>query len=326
MSENKEITVMENNLTLERDSYEIRKMICIIRGKQIMMDSDLAVLYQVDTGNLNKAMKRNQKRFPEDFCFQLSKEEYENLKFQNGSSSEEGHGGRRKLPYVYTEQGTAMLSAVLHSDIAIQVSIRIMKTFVEMRKYLADNSLLLEKVNNLEVRQIEAGLKQERFSQQTNERFEQVFNYIESRKENHQKIFYDGQVFDAFSLMTELVQQADRDIILIDGYVDIVTLNILAKKKAGVKVICYTLPNAKLTQQDIINFNAQYAGLEVKRTKAFHDRFLLLDGIKGYHVGASLKDAGKKCFAINGLQDIGVIKDLMQRAALTSESLKGASS
>ncbi|MDE6713496.1 MAG: ORF6N domain-containing protein [Lachnospiraceae bacterium] len=309
---------MDEKTTVVAASDKIQRLIYVVRGKQVMMDSDLAMLYRVETGNLNKAMKRNQERFPEEFCFQLTKEEYEDLKFQIGSSSDSEHGGRRKLPYVYTEQGIAMLSAVLRSDIAIRVSIQIMKTFVELRRYLAHGAFLLEKVNDLEIKQIESDRKRDEFEQKTDKRFEEVFDYIASHEESNQKIFFDGQIFDAFRLMTELILQAEKNIILIDGYVDVATLNILSKKKNCVDVCIYTLPSARMTVQDINNFNAQYPNLEVKRTTAFHDRFLMIDEEKGYHIGASLKDAGKKCFGINKIEDIGVIKDILQRAKLTS--------
>lgn len=316
MTEDKTISVEATEI-VELDSNDIQNLIYVIRGKQVMLDSDLAMLYNVETGNLNKAMKRNQRRFPEDFCFQLTKEEYENLIFQIGSSSDSSHGGRRKLPFVYTEQGIAMLSAVLRSDVAIQVSIRIMQTFVEMRKYLATNALLLQKVNNLETKQLETDLAIKAIEQQTNEKFDKVFDYIASHGEDNQKIFFDGQIFDAFSLMTELIQQADNSIVLIDGYVDVATLNILAKKKDSVKVICYTLPNAKITNQDILNFNAQYPDLEVKRTTVFHDRFLIIDDKLAYHIGASIKDAGKKCFGINKIEDEETISNIINRASHT---------
>ena len=220
--------VIEQNseiLTTEK----IQGLIYVVRGKQVMLDNDLALLYQVDTGNLNKAMKRNYKRFPENFCFQLTKEEYSNLKFQNGISSYVEHGGRRTLPYVYMEQGIAMLSAVLRSDIAIQVSIKIMKTFVELRRYLAHGALLLEKVNELEIKQLESDYKRKEVEQKTEKRLDEVFDYI----------------------------------VLIDGYVDVITLNLLSKKKKCVDVCIYTLPNARLTIQDIVIFNAQYPNLEV---------------------------------------------------------------
>lgn len=316
MTEDKTISVEATEI-VELDSNDIQNLIYVIRGKQVMIDCDLAMLYKVETGSLNRAMKRNIKRFPEDFCFQLTKDEYDNLRFQIGISSESEYGGRRYMPYVYTEQGIAMLSAVLRSDVAIQVSIRIMQTFVEMRKYLATNALLLQKVNNLETKQLETDLAIKAIEQQTNEKFDKVFDYIASHEEDNQKIFFDGQIFDAFSLMTELIQQADNSIVLIDGYVDVATLNILAKKKDSVKVICYTLPNAKITNQDILKFNAQYPDLEVKRTTVFHDRFLIIDDKLAYHIGASIKDAGKKCFGINKIEDDETIRNLINRASQT---------
>lgn len=303
---------MANETIVQVTTDRIQSLIYFIRGKQVMMDSDLAILYQVETGNLNKAMKRNQKRFPEEFCFQIKKDEYDNLIFQNGSSSGV-HGGRRTLPYVYTEQGIAMLSAVLRSEAAIQVSIQIMKTFVELRRYLAHGAFLMEKVNHLEIRQRESDQKRERFEERTEKQLEEVFNYIASHEESNQKIFYDGQIFDAFVLLIKLIGEAEHDIILIDGYVDIITLNLLSKKD-NVKVCIYTYPSTRITSQDIINFNAQYPSLEVKRTTAFHDRFLIIDDIYGYHIGASLKDAGKKCFGINKIDDKEVIDGLLRRA------------
>ena len=192
------------------------------------MDSDLAMLYQVDTGALNRAVKRNKKRFPDDFCFQLTEEEL--LRCQNGISKKdasEGRGGRRYMPYAFTEQGISMLSAILRSDVAINVSIGIMRAFVEMRKFLATNSLILNRIDDLEVKQLQ-------YQKSTDERFDKVFQYIEDHAESEQKVFFDGQIYDAFSLITSIIQKAQKEIILIDGYVDIDTLNILAKKNAGV--------------------------------------------------------------------------------------------
>lgn len=306
----------EKDTMVPNNVIEIQNLIYVIRRKQVMLDCDLAMLYHVETKNLNKAMKRNEKRFPEEFCFQLTKEEYEYLRFQFGTSNEQG--GRRYLPYVFTEQGIAMLSAVLKSEIAIQVSIRIMNTFVEMRKYMAGNMLILDKVNILERQQIDTNIQMKTFEEKTDTRFEQIFEYISTHKEGNQKIFFAGQIYDAFSFLTNLVQQSEKSIILIDGYVDVGTLNILAKKKENVDVVCYALPSARITHQDILNFNTQYGRLDVKRTNAFHDRFLILDELIGYHIGASLKDAGKKCFGINKIEDVGVIRDLIQRAEVTN--------
>lgn len=295
-------------VSIEVSESTIRNLIYVVRGKQVMLDSDLAMLYQVETGNLNKAMKRNIKRFPEEFCFQLTKEEYENLIFQNGISSLNGYGGRRSLPYVFTEQGIAMLSAVLRSDVAIQVSIRIMNTFVEMRHFLANNSLILNRINELEIHQ--------KF---TDDKIEQIFEYIHQHEENVQSIFFDGQIYDAFSLFTSLVSMAEKRLILIDNYVDIGTLNIMTKKKANVNVQIYTLERSKLSNADVEKFNQQYPTLEVKYTNTFHDRFLFLDEKMAYHIGASLKDAGKKCFGINKIEDPKIMKDILERLKIESE-------
>lgn len=301
----------KDTASVEMTQFNIENLIYVIRDKQVMLDSDLAVLYQVETGNLNKAMKRNQKRFPEDFCFQLSKEEFENLKFQSGSSFSDvnGYGGRRYMPYVYTEQGISMLASVLRSEIAINVSIRIMRTFVEMRRFIANNALLFERISAVELRQLE-------YQKQTDEKLEQIFDYISEHEESNQKIFFEGQIYDAFSLIVSLIQKAEKEIMLIDGYVDVGTLNLLSKKKKSVSVTIYTQKQTRLSKTDVENFNAQYPNLEVKYTKVFHDRFLILDREIAYHVGASLKDAGKKCFGISLIQDAGIIKDILQRLEL----------
>ncbi len=221
-------------------------------------------------------------------------------------------GGRRYLPYVFTEQGIAMLSAILRSDVAIQVSINIMKSFVEMRRFIANNSLLFERISTVELRQLE-------YQKQTDEKLEQIFEYISEHEESSQKVFFDGQIYDAFSLIVSLIQKAEKEITLIDGYVDVGTLNLLSKKKSDVAVTIYMQKQTKLTKADVKNFNAQYPTLKIKCTKIFHDRFLILDRTTAYHVGASLKDAGKKCFGINLIQDAGIIKDILQRLELETE-------
>lgn len=217
-----------------------------------------------------------------------------------------GSGGRRYRPYMFTEQGIAMLSGILRSDIAIQVSIRIMNSFVEMRRFIANNALLFEKVSNIELKQLE-------YQKSTDEKFDKVFQYIENHAESEQKIFFDGQIYDAFSLIVSIIQKAQREIVLIDSYVDIDTLNILSKKITGVNVKVITYSNAILSNTDIANFNAQYPNLIVKRTQVFHDRFIILDGSKVYHIGASIKDAGKKCFGISMILDHGIVTDLLTR-------------
>ena len=265
------------------ETKDIKSLIYVVRGQQVMLDSDLAMLYQVETKVFNQAVSRNIERFPENFRFQLTKEEFDALRSQIATSN--GRGGRRYRPYMFTEQGIAMLSGVLRSDVAVQVSIRIMNTFVEMRHFIANNALLFEKVSDIELKQLE-------YQKSTDEKFDKVFQYIEDHAESEQKIFFDGQIYDAFSLITSIIQKAQKEIILIDGYVDVDTLNILAKKNDGVDVKIYTYANAQLTNRDAANFNAQYPTLTVKKTQAFHDRFIVLDGKTAYHIGASIKDAG----------------------------------
>lgn len=187
-----------------------------------------------------------------------------------------------------------MLSAVLNSDIAIQVSIQIMTAFIEMRKFLVNNAVLFERISNVELKQLE-------YQKNTDDRFEQVFDYIAEYEEVKQKIFFEGQIYDAFSLLVNMVGSVEKSLILIDNYVDVDTLNILSKKKTNVNACIYTMRQTKLTLVDVKNFNRQYPKLEVKYTGAFHDRFLIVDGVSAYPIGASLKDAGKKCFAINQL-------------------------
>ena len=306
----KELVVQEAKMELNIDINEatIKNLIYVIRGQQVMLDSDLAELYQVETKVFNQAVKRNMERFPKEFCFQLTREEYNSLRSQIVTSK--GKGGRRYLPYVFTEQGIAMLSAVLRSDVAIQVSIRIMNTFVEMRRFMANSSLVLNRINEVEVKQLI-------YQKDADEKFDKIFTYISEHEEVSQKIFFEGQIYDAFSLLTELIAKAKKEIVLIDNYVDVGTLNILAKKQENVKVQIYTVKRTRLSQADINNFNQQYPALGVDYTEEFHDRFLIIDGTLAYHVGASLKDAGKKCFAINRIEDRENIIDILNRIKKT---------
>ena len=296
-------------IPISAEDIGIEQLVHVIRGKQVMIDSDLARLYRVETSNLNKAANRNLDRFPEDFRFQLTKEEYENLMFQTGISSPDGknqHGGRRKPAFCYTEQGISMLASVLRSDVAVQVSINIMRAFVEMRKFIAANAAMFERISSVELKQLE-------YQKKTDERFEQIFGYIADHSESEQKIFFDGQIYDAFSLLVKLVRKAKSEIILIDNYVDIGTLNILAKKGKNVDVKVYTQKRAKLTTADINKFNSQYPTLSVKNINTFHDRFLILDKKEAYLIGSSLKDAGNKCFGISLIRDKVHIKDILSK-------------
>ena len=310
MSDNINVPVM-----VDSTEEKIENLIHYVRGQQVMIDSDLALLYNVETKRLNESVKRNAKRFPESFCFQLSEDEYADLRSQIATSNTENtssKGGRRYLPYVFTEQGIAMLSAVLRSDEAIQVSINIMNAFVKMRRFLAENALMFDKLNSLELKQLE-------YQKESNEKFDQIFAYISEHEEVGQKIFFEGQIYDAFSLLVSLVGKAEKSIVLIDNYVDVGTLNILAKKKDGVDVTIYTVRRTRLASQDIANFNSQYPTLTVNYTGVFHDRFLIIDEETAYHIGASLKDAGKKCFGISRIEDVGIISDILQRLEIETE-------
>lgn len=293
----------DENTLIHIEETSITNLIYTFRGKQVILDSDLAALYQVTTGNLNKAMKRNVARFPESFCFQLTAVEYQNLRFQNGSSSSNNnYGGRRYMPYVFTEQGIAMLSAVLKSDIAVEVSVKIMNSFVEMRRFLLSNQELFSRLDRIEIKQLE-----------TDRKFEEVFNYIGANTEVKQNIFFNGQIYDAFSFIVGLIRKAKKKIILIDNYVDVNTLNILCKKSQGVDVVIVTAGKGSLSTKDITKFNAQYPKLSLKTATDFHDRFLILDKTEVYHIGASIKDAGKKSFGITKIEDKDLVMSLVNK-------------
>ena len=295
MTEDKNLVIVDNR--------EIQNMIYTIRGKQVMVDSDLATLYQVTTKRLNEQVRRNKNRFPSEFMFRLTAEEYEYLRSQNATSSEENaHGGRRYIPYVFTEQGIAMLSAVLKSDVAVEVSIKIMNSFVEMRRFLLSNKEMFARLDRVELKQLE-----------TDKKLEEVFNYIATNTEVKQNVFFDGQIYDAFSFIVELVKKTKKEIILIDNYVDVNTLNILCKKNQGVDAVIATAGKGNLSTKDITKFNAQYPELSLKTTTDFHDRFLIIDKIEVYHIGASIKDAGKKSFGITKIEDEDLVNSLVNK-------------
>ena len=298
-----EVFMTEDKNHVIINNKDIKNMIYTFRDQQVMVDSDLAKLYQVTTGNLNKAVKRNLLRFPEHFRFQLTEHEYKNLRFQNGSpSSNNNYGGRRYMPYVFTEQGIAMLSAVLKSDIAVEVSVKIMNSFVEMRRFLLSNQELFSRLDRIEIKQLE-----------TDRKFEEVFNYIAANTEVKQNIFFNGQIYDAFSFIVGLIRKAKKKIILIDNYVGVNTLNILCKKSQGVDVVIVTAGKGSLSTKDITKFNAQYPKLSLKTATDFHDRFLILDKTEVYHIGASIKDAGKKSFGITKIEDKDLIISLVNK-------------
>ena len=297
MNEENDMVPIDEKLNITKyETENIKNLIYTIRGKQVMLDSDVAMLYQYTTKNINKAMKRNINRFPEDFCFQLTEKEVENLRFQFGTSSlnKENYGGRRYLPYVYTEQGISMLAGVLKNDIAIQVSINIIRAFIEMRKFITNNAQVFERLTKIEYKMLEYDKK-----------FDIVFNELQKEKkiEFKEKIFFEGQIYDAYSLIIDIIQKAKHKILIIDNYIDTSILKMLSKKNRNVEVIILTLQNTSLNKLDINKFNKQYPTLKVAYTNKFHDRFIVIDTKELYHCGASLKDLGKKCFAISKIED-----------------------
>lgn len=295
----------------QNSSENIKNLIYTIRGKQVMLDSDVAMLYQCETRNINQAVKRNINRFPDKFCFRLTNIEVENLKSQNVISSlskENSYGGRRKLPIVFTEQGIAMLSGLLKNEIAVQVSINIMDAFVEMRKFLLSNGQVFDRLSNVEYKLLE----QNKVLTEHEEKFEKVFDELQrnEKEEFKQKIFFDGQIYDAYSLIIDIIKRAKKKILIIDNYIDDSILEMLKKKNKNVEVIILTIQNNKLTKLDMKKFNKQYPTLKIAYTNKFHDRFVVIDNKELYHCGASLKDLGKKCFAISKIEDIEYIEKI----------------
>ena len=278
----------------------IQQQILLLRGKQTLLDRDLAKIYQVDTKVLNQAVKRNINRFPEEFRFQLTKEEFENWKSQIVTSNMDKMG-LRKIPYAFTEQGVAMLSTVLRSDIAIQVSIQIMKAFVSMRHSFLTNQEIHSRISSIEFKQ-----------QFTDEKVNQLFKALEKNElPKSFGIFYDGEIFDAYKFALQLIKSAKHSIILIDNYVDESTLTMLANRNEMVKATVFTSQLNDKLQLTLAKHHEQYSPIELKQLKKSHDRFLIIDENELYHLGASLKDLGKKWFAFSKMNDL--ISELLER-------------
>ena len=295
---------MENKIVPQKINIESKIM--IVRRQQVMIDRDLAELYGVETKVLNQAVKRNIERFPEQFCFQLTREETDILCSKSQIVTLNVRGNLRgtnikKLPYVFTEQGVAMLSAVLHSETAIKVSIEIMNAFVVMRHYLLENSGIISRLATTETKLIEH-----------EKNFEKIFAVLENTSNAKKEgVFFQGQIFDAYAKFESFIQSAECEIVLIDNYVDLSVLERLSKKRNDVKVTIYTDPKTKLSEQDVQKFNEQYPQLTLKHLTKVHDRFLIIDNKILYHLGASLKDLGKKCFAFEVL-DSAWIKEILK--------------
>ena len=333
---------MENEIS----TLQIEKKIFVIRGVQVMIDRDIAELYGVETRILNQAVKRNIERFPEEFMFQLNDEEFEKWKsqivisnfgkdnwmsqFATSTSSRSqivtlntdqnkdvnlisqfvisSWGGIRKPPFVFTEHGVTMLASVLKSETAVKASIQIVKAFVSMRHFVQSNSQIFAELKLIREHQLETDVH----LKESDKRIDQLFTLMDKYNVNDtQGIFFQGQIFDAYAKFESFIQSAQKEIILIDNYVDLTVLQRLAKKKKGVNIIIYTDPKTKLTSQDIQIFNTQYPTITLNYTTKMHDRFMIIDNKVLYHIGASLKDLGKKCFAFEIL-DAAFIPDILK--------------
>lgn len=270
----------------------IESLIHVIRDQQVMLDSDLARLYGVETRVLNQAVKRNIERFPEDFMFQLTEEDSQNLKSQNVISS---WGGNRKPPYAFTENGVAMLSSVLRSPTAIEVNIRIMRAFTAMRSFLISNAHMFKRLETIEHNYLLVN----RHLSEHDRKFEEVLSRLDDKdSEPIEGFFFEGQIFDAYSLISDLIRKATRRIVLIDNYVDDRILKVLTKRKEGVSAIIYTDPRHSQISNDLHRHNAQYPRIEVRHCTNVHDRFLIIDDTV-YFIGGSIKDLGKKIVAFS---------------------------
>ena len=279
------------NEVINKDYINIENLIYEVRGVQVMLDSDLAKFYGCVNGTktINQAVKRNVDKFLDDFYFQLTKNEFFNLKSQVGTSSWNDYGGIRKLPYVFTEQGVAMLATIIKTKVATEMSITIMRAFVAMRKYISSNLIEQKYINNM-VLEHDSQIKL----------LQSTFNKLEEKKKVNE-IYFDGQIYDAYSKIQEIFKEAKKEIIIIDGYADNTILDII--KRLKVNVIIVTKPNNLLTKQDVLKYNKQYHNLKVIYDNSFHDRYFILDGNIVYHCGASINRIGYKTFSITLIGD-----------------------
>ena len=293
------------NTTLQESN--IKSKIYTIRGVQVMLDSDLAEIYGYTTKRFNEQVKNNISKFPSDFMFQLTVEEADIFLRSIFSTSSLEHGGRRYLPYAFSEQGIYMLMTVLKGELATQQSIALIRMFKQMRDFLQTNAQVFDRLKRLEIKQLENKLEADK-------NFKEIFKQLEAPRSKKAILFFKGQMFDAFSCITDLIRTAKQNIILIDGYVDTATLDLLSKKNQTATVDIYTFPNTcKLTQTEIADFNTQYAGLTLHYTADFHDRFMIIDRQTLYHIGASIKDAGKKAFEISQIDDDQQTQEILKR-------------
>ncbi|MBR3672551.1 MAG: ORF6N domain-containing protein [Spirochaetia bacterium] len=288
------------------DLLNIENKILIIRGQQVMLDRDLAEIYGYSTKAFNQQVKNNIEKFPDDMMFQLTNEEFSYF-LRSKFLTSNGRGGNRYLPFVFTEQGIYMLMTVLKGDLAVKQSIALVRLFKKMRQYFIDNDGIINRLNNIDDKINTKFLEYD-------EMFSKIFKVLDSSSTQVKEgVFIQGQIFDAYSQFNKLIQIAKKEIILTDNYIDLTVLDRFSKKNSGVSVIIYTRPDTPIKQFDIDKFNAQYPILTIKHTLIMHDRFLILDGIEIYHIGASIKDLGKKCFCLMKMENTQLmLKTLLQ--------------
>ena len=284
-----------NNIVVS-DNIKIENMIYEIRGKKVMLDSDLAMLFGYETKQLNRQVLRNINRFPENYCFQITDTEYISLRCQNGTLKN-GRGEHRKyLPYVFTEYGITMLAGILKSEPAIKMSLRIVDIFITMKNYI-NTSLIEQKYFN------ELTIKNTEDIKLLQESFDKL-----NTKESNNHIFYEGQIYDSYSLLIDILSKAKKEIIIIDNYAGKKLFDII--KDINIKVKIYTENIDNISKE---KYKKQYSNIEIINTNIFHDRFIIIDNRVLYHSGASFKDLGKKCFAITKMEDDNILKELLNK-------------
>ena len=280
---------------------DIKNLIYTIRGMQVMLDSDVANLFKYTTKNINKSVKNNAERFPEYYCFQLTTKEYNSLMTRRYNITKIGRSNNRKyLPYVFTEYGITMLAALLKSEVAVNISIKIVNTFMQMRKNFSENNQVFERLTSLEYKLLEQEKK-----------INNILGELKFEENIKQKIFFKGQIYDAYSIIIDIIKSANKKILIIDNYIDDNVLKMLSKKKKDVEVTILTSIKSNIEKLDIKKFNKEYPILKLEKTNKFHDRFIIVDNKEMYHLGASIKDLGKKCFGINKIEDIKIVEKII---------------
>lgn len=280
---------------------DIKNLIYTIRGMQVMLDSDVANLFKYTTKNINKSVKNNAEKFPEYYCFQLTTKEYNFLITRRYNITKIGRSNNRKyLPYVFTEYGITMLAALLKSEVAVNISIKIVNTFMQMRKNFSENNQVFERLTSLEYKLLEQEKK-----------INNILGDLKFEENIKQKIFFKGQIYDAYSIIIDIIKSANKKILIIDNYIDDNVLKMLSKKKKDVEVTILTSIKSNIEKLDIKKFNKEYPILKLEKTNKFHDRFIIVDNKEMYHLGASIKDLGKKCFGINKIEDVKIVEKII---------------